>query len=153
MKSGEKSRAMFERARKVLPLGVTSNFRYWGDDQTLVVKRAKGAYLWDQDDKRYIDYRLGFGPVILGHAHQAVTNRVRESLEIGNTFAMTSSYEISVAEKITRMTGTDLVRYANSGTESTMHAIRIARAFTGRNKLLKFEGCYHGFHDYTLWNC
>lgn len=153
MKSGEKSRAMFERAKKVLPLGVTSNFRYWGDDQTLVVKRAKGAYLWDQDEKRYIDYRLGFGPVVLGHSNEAVTKRVKEALEIGNTFAMTSSFEISVAEKITRMTGTDLVRYANSGTESTMHAIRIARAFTGRNKLLKFEGCYHGFHDYTLWNC
>ena len=68
MKSGEKCRAMFERAKKVMPRGVTSNFRYWGEDKTLVVKKAKGAYLWDQDDKRFIDYRLGFGPVILGHA-------------------------------------------------------------------------------------
>jgi glutamate-1-semialdehyde 2,1-aminomutase len=66
MKSGKESRRMFERARKVMPRGVASNFRYWGDDKTLVLKRAQGAYIWDQDDKRYIDYRLGFGPVVLG---------------------------------------------------------------------------------------
>jgi len=153
MKSGKESRRMFERARKVMPRGVASNFRYWGDDKTLVLKRAQGAYIWDQDDKRYIDYRLGFGPVVLGHAHRAVTNRVREALEIGNTFAMTTEYEIEAAEKITALTGVDMVRYANSGTEATMHAIRIARAYTGRDKVLKFEGHYHGFHDYTLWNC
>jgi glutamate-1-semialdehyde 2,1-aminomutase len=153
MKSGEKSRRMFERARKAMPHGVTSNFRYWGDDKTLVLKRAKGAYVWDQDDNRYVDYRLGFGPVVLGHAHGSVTERVREALEIGNTFAMTTEYEIEAAEKIKALTGIDLVRYANSGTEATMHAIRIARAYTGRDKILKFEGHYHGFHDYTLWNC
>ena len=153
MESGQKSRAMFERAKKVMPRGVTSNFRYWGEDKTLVVKKAKGAYLWDQDDKKFIDYRLGFGPVILGHGNEKVLSRAKEALEIGNTFAMTSEYEISVAEKITKLADVDLVRYANSGTEATMHAIRVARAFTGRNKVLKFEGCYHGFHDYTLWNC
>ena len=72
MKSGAKTRKMFERAKKAMPRGVTSNFRYWGEDKTLVLKRAKGAYLWDQDDNRYIDYRLGFGPVILGHANESV---------------------------------------------------------------------------------
>ena len=149
MQSGKESRRMFERAKKVMPRGVTSNFRYWGDDKTLVLKRAEGAYIWDQDEKRYIDYRLGFGPVVLGHANKAVTNRVQEALEIGNTFAMTTEYEIEAAEKITRLTGVDMVRYANSGTEATMHAIRIARAYTGRDKILKFEGHYHGFHDYT----
>ena len=71
MKSGKASRRMFERAKRVMPRGVTSNFRYWGDDKTLVLKRAAGAYIWDQDDNRYIDYRLGFGPVMLGHAHRA----------------------------------------------------------------------------------
>ena len=136
-----------------MPRGVTSNFRYWGDDKTLVLKRAEGAYIWDQDGNRYIDYRLGFGPVVLGHAHKAVIGRVREALEIGNTFAMTTEYEIEAAEKIKKLTGIDLVRFANSGTEATMHAIRIARAYTGRDKVLKFEGHYHGFHDYTLWNC
>ena len=82
MKSGTQSRKMFERARQVMPRGVASNFRYWGDDKTLVLKRAKGAYIWDQDDNRYIDYRLGFGPVVLGHAHGAVTERVREFAEL-----------------------------------------------------------------------
>ncbi|MBN1838241.1 MAG: aspartate aminotransferase family protein [Spirochaetales bacterium] len=153
MRSGNKSRALFERASQAMPRGVTSNFRYWGDDKTLVLKRAKGAYIWDQDDRRYVDYRLGFGPVVLGHAHPGVTARVREALEIGNTFAMTTEYEIQAAELIKKLGGVDLVRFANSGTEATMHAIRIARAYTGRSKILKFEGHYHGFHDYTLWNC
>jgi glutamate-1-semialdehyde 2,1-aminomutase len=153
MQSGVQSRAAFRRASQVIPCGVNSNFRYWGDDKTLVVKRAEGAYLWDQDDVRYIDYRLGFGPVILGHAHPAVTARVREALEIGNAFAMTNMLEIEAAERLCRLSGLDLVRFANSGTEATMHAIRIARAYTGRNRVLKFEGHYHGFHDYTLWNC
>ena len=105
MESGQKSRAMFERAKKVMPRGVTSNFRYWGEDKTLVVKKAKGAYLWDQDDKKFIDYRLGFGPVILGHGNEKVLSRAKEALEIGNTFAMTSEYEISVAEKIGQGSG------------------------------------------------
>ena len=153
MKSGEKSRAMFQRALKSIPCGVNSNFRYWGDEETLVLKNAKGAYLWDQDDKKYLDYRLGFGPVILGHAYESVVEKIKEGLEIGNAFSMTHEYEILAAEKIRKLADVDLVRFANSGTEATMHAIRIARAFTGRNKVLKFEGAYHGFHDYTLWNC
>jgi glutamate-1-semialdehyde 2,1-aminomutase len=153
MQSGAKSRALFERASKAMPQGVSSNFRYWGDDKTLVLKRAQGAHIWDQDGRRYIDYRLGFGPVVLGHADPAVVTKVREALEIGNTFAMTTEYEIEAAERIKTLTGVDLVRFANSGTEATMHAIRIARAYTGRDKILKFEGHYHGFHDYTLWNC
>ncbi len=153
MKSGKKSRAMLKRAMESIPGGVNSNFRYWGDEETLVLKKAKGAYIWDQDDKKYIDYRLGFGPVILGHAYESVLEKVKEGLEIGNAFSMTHEYEISAAEKIKKLANVDLVRFANSGTEATMHAIRIARAFTGREKVLKFEGAYHGFHDYTLWNC
>lgn len=153
MKSGPKSRELFKRASQVMPRGVTSNFRYWGDDKTLIVKKGEGAYLYDQDDNKFIDYRLGFGPVILGHAHPQVINYISDALKIGNTFAMTNMYEISTAEKIKKLTGVDLVRFANSGTEATMAAIRIARAFTGRDRILKFEGAYHGFHDYTLWNC
>ncbi len=140
------------RAKESMPCGVTSNFRYWGDDRTLVVKKGEGAYIWDQDDNRYIDYRLGFGPVILGHAYKEVIDRVADGLKMGNTFAMTNELEINVAEKIRKMTGVDMVRYANSGTEATMGAIRVARAWTGREKILKFEGAYHGFHDYSLWN-
>jgi len=152
MKSGTQSRKMYERARKVIPAGVNSNFRFWGEDKTLVHKKAKGAYLWDQDDVKYIDYRLAFGPVILGHAYEPVVKRVKEAIELGSAFAMTNEYEIKVAEKVTKLTGIDMMRFANSGTEATMHAIRIARAFTGREKILKFEGHYHGFQDYTLWN-
>ncbi len=152
MKSGPKSKAMFDRAAQSIPKGVSSNFRYWGDDSTLIVKKAKGAYLWDQDDKRYVDYRLGFGPVVLGHARDEINEYVSEAIKMGTTFAMTNEYEIRVAEKIKNMTGVDLVRMTNTGTEATMSAIRIARAFTGRDKVLKFDGAYHGFHDYSLWN-
>lgn len=154
MKSGPKTRKMFlERAKKSIALGVNSNFRYWGDEETLIVKRGDGGYIYDQDDNRYIDYRLGFGPVILGHGDKRVCDQVAEAIKMGNAFAMTHEWEIKAAERICKMTGVDLVRYANSGTESTMHAIRMARAYTGRDKVLKFEGCYHGFHDYTLWSC
>lgn len=152
MKSGTESRKMYDRARKVIPAGVNSNFRFWGEEETLVHKNAKGAYLWDQDDKKYIDYRLAFGPVVLGHAYPSVTERVKTAIDSGNAFAMTNEYEISVAEKVNKLTGVDMMRFANSGTEATMHAIRIARAYTGREKVLKFEGHYHGFQDYTLWN-
>ncbi len=152
MQSGKKTREMFQRAKACMPSGVTSNYRYWGDDKSLVLKRGEGAYIWDQDDKKYLDYRMGFGPVILGHGFPVVLEAIQEALRMGNIFAMTHEYEIKAAEKIKALTGVDLVRYANSGTEATMHAIRIARAYTGRDKILKFEGQYHGFHDMVLWS-
>ncbi len=149
---GAKTKAAFQRARKVIPYGVNSNFRYWGEEDTLVVSRAEGAYLWDVDGKRYIDYRLGFGPVILGHAYPAVIEKVAEALKDGNVYAWTTETEIRVAEKICRMAKVDMVRLANSGTEATMHALRVARAYTGREKFIKFEGHYHGFYDYALFS-
>jgi glutamate-1-semialdehyde 2,1-aminomutase len=142
----------FERASAVMPWGVSSNFRYWGQEDTMVIARGKGAYVWDVDDKKYIDYRLGFGPVILGHAHDAVMHSVTEAMCDGNTFALTNVHEIEAAERICRMTGTDKVRFTNSGGESTMHALRIARAHTGRERFIKFEGCYHGAHDAVMWS-
>ena len=153
MQSGPKSRAMYKRAVQSIPLGVNSNFRYWGDDQTLIIKRGDGAYIWDMDDNRYIDYRNAWGPVILGHAYPSVIANVEKALKMGNVFAMTHELEIRVAEQIRELTGVDLVRLTNTGTEATMHAIRFARAYTGREKVLKFEGHYHGFQDYTLFNC
>jgi glutamate-1-semialdehyde 2,1-aminomutase len=153
MKTGPKTRKMWERARQTMPLGVNSNFRYWGDDMTFVIKRGEGAYVWDMDANRYIDYRLAWGPVILGHAYPSVVERVSDVLKDGNVFAMSNEIEIRVAEKICAMTGMDMVRLTNTGTEATMHAIRFARAYTGRDKILKFEGHYHGFQDYTLFNC
>lgn len=147
----ERTRSLFERAKRVIPYGVNSNFRYWGDD-TMVITRGEGAYIWDADGNRYIDYRLGFGPVILGHAYPPVVERVAEAIRHGTVFAWTTPLEIQVVERIVRMTGVDMVRLGNTGTEVTMHALRFARAYTGRERFIKFEGQYHGMHDYVLFS-
>lgn len=149
---GKKTKAAFEQAKKFIPYGVNSNFRYWGDDDTLVIARGKGAYIWDLDGKRYIDYRLGFGPIILGHAHPKVNAKVAAAIQNGTIFAWTTELEIELAEKISRFTGNDKVRLSNTGTEATMHALRLARAYTSREKYIKFEGQYHGMHDYVLYS-
>jgi glutamate-1-semialdehyde 2,1-aminomutase len=147
------SQSLQLRAFKSLPLGVNSNFRYWGDGITPYLSKAKGAYLWDVDGNRYIDYRLAFGPIILGHAYDEVNAKVHEEIDQAVLCAMTSELEIEVAEMIIDMCpAVEMVRLACSGTEATMHALRIARAYTGREKIIKFEGMYHGFHDYTLFS-
>ena len=149
----QKSKALQQRAFKSLPLGVNSNFRFWGDGITPYMQKAKGAYLWDVDGNQYIDYRMAFGPIILGHAYDEVNAKVKEEIDLGTMAAMTYELEIEVAEKMIQMCpGVEMVRFACSGTEATMHAIRVARAFTGRERIIKFEGMYHGFHDYTLWS-
>ncbi len=147
-----KTHQLFKEAKRYIPYGVNSNFRYWGDADTLIITRGQGAYIWDADDNRYIDYRLGFGPIILGHGYPAVTQRVAEAIQSGTTFAFTTPWEIEAAERITRMTGMDKVRLSNTGTEATMHALRIARAYTGRERFIKFEGQYHGNYDYVMYN-
>ncbi len=148
----DNTRTAFERAKGVMPYGVTSNFRYWGETTTPVIARGKGARVWDMDGNEFIDYRLGYGPVILGHADERVTAPVAAALADGTVYAHTHPLEISVAERIIGMCpGVDKVRYANSGMEATQHALRIARGYTGREVVLKFEGDYHGFHDYVLW--
>jgi glutamate-1-semialdehyde 2,1-aminomutase len=150
---GSNTQALQKRAQKILPLGVNSNFRFWGEDITPYVQKAKGSYLWDVDGKKYIDYRMAFGPIILGHAYDEVDAKVIEEIQKGILFAMTGELEIDVAEMIIEMSpAIDMVRMACSGTEATMHAIRTARAYTGRDLILKFEGNYHGFHDHTLWS-
>jgi len=150
---GPKSQSLQKRAEKVLPLGVNSNFRYWGEGITPYVEKAKGAYLWDVDGRRFIDYRMAFGPIILGHAYDEVDNKVIEEIKNGVLFAMTGELEVAVAEMITEMApAVEMVRLACSGTEATMHAIRVARAYTGRDIILKFEGNYHGMHDHALWS-
>ena len=152
VKSYTATKAMFDRACEVLPWGVSSNFRYWGP-QTPVISRGLGAYIWDVDGNRYIDYRLAFGPIILGHADPRVNGCVQEAMDRGTLFAHTHVMEIEVAERIARMCpGVERVRFVNSGTEATMHALRIARAYTNREKVIKFEGNYHGFHDYLLFS-
>lgn len=151
-KANSKTRALFEKAKRYIPYGVNSNFRYWGDEHTPIMQRGRGAYVWDADDNRYVDYRLGFGPIILGHAYPEVNRRVAAAIENGVLFAATTPVEIELAERFTRMTGMDKVRLSNTGTEANMHALRIARAFTGREKFIKFEGNYHGNFDYVMFS-
>lgn len=153
MKNFDKNSQTQKRAEKVLPLGVNSNFRYWGDGITPYVRKAKGSHLWDVGGNEYIDYRMAFGPIILGHAFDAVDDKVIEEVKNGVLFAMTGELELDVAEMMVEMCpAVEMVRMACSGTEATMHAIRVARAYTGREVILKFEGNYHGFHDHTLWS-
>jgi glutamate-1-semialdehyde 2,1-aminomutase len=151
--SREKSQHIFDRAMKVLPRGVSSNFRYWGPQESPVLVRGRGCRIWDADGNEFIDYRLGWGPIILGHADSRVNQAVHEAIDDGTTFAATSDLEVQVAEKIVAMVpGMEMLRFTNTGTEATMHALRVARAYTGREKVLKFEGQYHGMHDYVLFS-
>ena len=143
-------RAMYRRALKTLPGGTDSNFRAWGDD-TVYVDRGKGGTVWDIDGNEYIDLRMGYGPVILGHADERVDDYVTERLRKGVSFSLTTDDEVQAMELVKELTGwVDKVRMTVSGTEATMHAMRVARAYTGRDKIVKFEGQYHGVHDYAL---
>ncbi len=141
--------AAYRRASRVLPGGTDSNFRAWGE-RTVYVDRGKGGRVWDLDGNEFIDLRMGYGPVILGHADPRVDDAVNERMRHGVSFSLTTEDEIRVAELITELTFCEMVRMTVSGTEATMHAIRVARGFTGRDKIIKFEGQYHGVHDYAL---
>ncbi len=154
MGTGRKtSLGLQQRAAHVLPLGVNSNTRYWGENKNLYIEKARGAYVWDVDGNRYIDYRLAFGPVILGYAYDEVDEEVIKALRRGVTVGLTHELEICAAEKVAAMCpAVELVRFVNSGTEAVMHSLRLARAFTGREKVVKFEGGYHGSLDYLLYS-
>ena len=151
-RSLEKSNAHFRKAVQRMPLGVSSNFRYWGDDETIYVKHGRGARLWDLDDNAYIDYRLGYGPVILGHCHEAVDAAARAGQQVGTVFALGTEGELRVAELINSMVpAAELVRFSNSGTEAVMGALRLARGYTGKDHFVTFEGSYHGLFDSVMW--
>lgn len=150
---GAETAAWFGRARAALVSGVSSGFRYLGDDDTMVISRGEGGHVYDMDGKRYIDYQLGYGPIILGHGHPAVVAAVSEAAAAGTTFAMTTSTEVRAAERVKQaVPWVDRLRFTNTGTEATMHAIRLARGVTGRDIVVKFEGAYHGAHDYVLFS-
>lgn len=150
---GPQTAEWFDRASSVLINGVSSMFRYWGDDDTIVIDHGEGGHLIDMDGKRYIDYQLGFGPVILGHGYQPVVSAVAEAAAAGTTFAMTQRREVEAAEVILGALGwADGMRFTNTGAEATMHAIRLARGYTGRDVVVKFEGQYHGVHDYVMFS-
>ena len=142
--------ALYRRALQHLPGGTDSNFRAWGES-TIYVDRGKGAVVWDVDGNEYVDLRMGYGPAILGHADDRVDDYVNERMRKGVSFSLTSEDEVRTIELICELTGwVEQARMTVSGTEATMHAMRVARAYTGRDKIVKFEGQYHGVHDYAL---
>ncbi len=146
----KKSRAHFERARKMLPSGVESNVKYF-EPYPFYVKRAKGAYLFDLDGNKIIDYALGYGPMILGHNNPAVIKAAKDQIDQGTLYGASHDLSIDYIKLIQKaMPSMEMFRFANSGTEATMHPLRVARAFTGREKIAKAEGAYHGGHDYVL---
>jgi glutamate-1-semialdehyde 2,1-aminomutase len=141
---------LYRRAARTLPGGTNSNFRAWGED-TIYIDRGKGARIWDMDQNEFIDLRMGYGPVILGHGDDRVDDYVNQQMRKGVSFSLTSEDEVRAMELVCELTGwVEMARMTVSGTEATMHAMRIARAYTGREKIVKFEGQYHGVHDYAL---
>mgnify|MGYP002620742672 FL=1 len=148
-----RSHDLFEAAQTHIPGGVNSPvraFRGVGGDPVFF-KKGSGAHLWDEDDNKYIDYVASWGPLILGHAHPKVLAAVQETIQNGLGFGAPTALETRMADKVCEiMPSMEMVRMVNSGTEATMSAIRLARGFTGRDKILKFEGCYHGHADSLL---
>jgi glutamate-1-semialdehyde 2,1-aminomutase len=151
-RSLQKSNAHYNKAVRKLPLGVTSNFRFWGEGKTIYIDHARGARLWDLDDNEYIDYRMGYGPGILGYADSRIDAAARDGMDIGGVFALSTEREYEVAKRISKMVpAAELVRFSNSGTEAVMAALRLARAYTGKDSHVIVEGGYHGIFDSVLW--
>ncbi len=148
-----RSKRLFEKAQRLIPGGVNSPvraFRAVGGNP-LFIKRAKGSRLYDVDGNEYIDYVLSWGPMILGHCHPEVTRALKDAVSKGTSYGAPTPLELELAELILKAyPSMDKVRMVNSGTEATMSAIRVARGFTKRNKIIKFEGCYHGHADGLL---
>jgi glutamate-1-semialdehyde 2,1-aminomutase len=148
-----KSIEWFEQAKQVLPGGVDSPVRAFHavGGQPLFIERGEGAYLYDVDGNRYIDYVLSWGPLILGHAFPQVVEALKHAVERGTSYGAPSPLEVELAHLVQEfMPKIEMLRFVNSGTEATMSALRLARAFTKRNKIVKFEGCYHGHADLLL---
>jgi glutamate-1-semialdehyde 2,1-aminomutase len=144
-----RSRALQERGARVMPLGVESNFRFF-EPYPIYIDHASGSRVWDADGNEYIDYALSFGALMVGHSHPAVVRAIERQASRGLMFGMPNPQMLDLAEELTRRHRIDRIRFTNSGTEATMHAMRVARGATGRSKILKFEGGYHGAHDYAL---
>jgi glutamate-1-semialdehyde 2,1-aminomutase len=149
----ERSSKLYAQAAQVMPGGVSSPvraFRGVGGDP-LFIARGEGPYLYDVDGNRYVDYVMSWGPLILGHAHPAVVEAIQQQATCGTSYGAPTELEIQLATLvIDLMPSVEMVRFVNSGTEATMSALRLARAYTGRHKIVKFEGCYHGHADMLL---
>lgn len=144
---------LFQLSQKYIPGGVNSPVRAFKSvgGTPIFFKRGMGAYVWDVDDKSYIDYVGSWGPLILGHAHPKVIETVQEKIKNGLTFGAPTEVELELAELLCKLVPSiEQVRLVSSGTEATMSAIRLARGYTGRNRIIKFEGCYHGHEDALL---
>ncbi len=150
---GEKSRILFQRAKEIIPGGVNSPVRAGkavGMDPPFIA-RAEGCYLWDIEGNRYIDYVCSWGPMILGHSHPEVAKVLMERIPKGTSYGAPTALEVEMAELIVEMIpSVEMVRMVNSGTEATMSAVRLARGYTCRERIVKFEGCYHGHADSLL---
>lgn len=148
------SQTLYQEALDVIVGGVNSpsrSFRAVGGDYPIFMKRANGAYFWDEDNNQYIDYLAAFGPIILGHAHPAVTKAIQEVAEMGILYGTPTEKEVRFAQLIRKaIPSMEQIRFVNSGTEAVMTTIRLARAYTGRDKIIKFAGCYHGHSDLVL---
>jgi glutamate-1-semialdehyde 2,1-aminomutase len=148
-----KSIKLFAKAQTIIPGGVNSPVRAFKSvgRSPIFIKRASAAFLWDEDRNKYIDYVGSWGPMILGHANPAITKAIRETSKRGTSFGAPTHLEVKMAELIIRLVPSiEMVRMVNSGTEATMSALRLARAYTGKDKFIKFEGCYHGHGDSFL---
>src|SRR5690554_1988632 len=148
-----KNHELFTQAQHYIPGGVNSPVRAFHGvgGEPIFIKAAKGPYMYDVNDKAYIDYVGSWGPMIAGHGHERVLQAVHAAVDQGLSFGTPAEAEITLAEKVCNLIpSVDLVRMVNSGTEATMSAIRLARGFTGRDKIIKFEGCYHGHADSFL---
>ena len=145
----QKSAALFERARQSLPLGVASSFQAY-DPYPLFMGDARGSRIWDADGNEYIDFDMAFGVLAAGHSHPLLAEALQHRVANGTCYTFPVEDGIALAEEIRARFGADLVRFSNSGTEATMDAIRVARGYTGREKIIKFEGGYHGHHDDVL---
>ena len=149
----DRSQALFQQAQQVIPGGVNSPVRAFRGvgGSPLFITRGEGPYLFDADGNRYVDYVMSWGPLILGHAHPAVVEAIREQAACGTSYGAPTELEIDLAQLVIDLVpSVEMVRFVNSGTEATMSALRLARAYTGRNKIVKFEGCYHGHADMLL---
>jgi glutamate-1-semialdehyde 2,1-aminomutase len=152
-KASSRNDALFERAKRVIPGGVNSPVRAFKavGGTPRFVQRAQGAYFWDADGKRYIDYIGSWGPMILGHGHPAVLDAVQKAALDGFSFGAPTEREVELAEEIIKLVPSiEMIRLVSSGTEAAMSALRLARGATGRSKIIKFEGCYHGHADALL---
>ncbi|MFQ5600263.1 MAG: glutamate-1-semialdehyde 2,1-aminomutase [Candidatus Krumholzibacteriia bacterium] len=151
--AGPHSRELLQKALPLMPGGVNSPVRAFRavGGEPLFLQRGGGPYVWDVDDRRYIDYVGSWGPLLFGHAHPRIVEAVREAAGHGTSFGAPTEIEVRLAEHICAMVpGLEMLRLVNSGTEATMSAVRLSRAFTGRSKIVKFAGCYHGHGDTFL---